>query len=187
MLKPAKIVSFMILIPTVLLGCVASLHTMPVGHAEPVPDWQGVNHVFRDGRVYFGGRPTAAALRDAPRRGITTVVNLRTASEMAGATGFDEGALVRELGMEYVSIPISGDTLSYLHADELKGVLDGTAGPVLIHCASSNRVGALWALYLHRHRGFDLGEAIDRGKQAGLNIPSLVEAVSHAAKANARR
>lgn len=164
-----------------LAGCRTTLDKAPVEPAQPVTDWSGVEKLFQAGEVYFGGQPTAEALEVAPKRGIKVVVNLRSAPEMK-ALGFDEAAIVRRLGMEYVAIPVTPDTFSPADADRLSDVLRETTGPILIHCASSNRVGAVWALYLHRHRGFSLDTAIEHGKRAGLRSDGLVEIIRGASK-----
>jgi hypothetical protein len=57
--------------------------------------------------VFISGQPTAQALRDHRDQGVRTVVNLRSPPEMA-RVGFDEAALVKELGMEYVYLPMRG-------------------------------------------------------------------------------
>src|SRR6185503_16325964 len=57
--------------------------------------------------MFIGGQPTEKALRDMKARGVTTVVNLRSPEEMA-RIGFDEAALVKQLGMKYVYIPMRG-------------------------------------------------------------------------------
>ena len=162
-------------------ACTRSLHDGPVGYAQTVTDWDGFTNLFRDGKLYFAGQPDADALGTAPDRGVKAVVNLRTPDEMTHRVGFDEEALVRELGMEYVSLPVTSASFSVSDADRLKELLSRTPGPVLIHCAGSNRVGALWALYLHRHRGFELDEAIKRGKRAGLRSASMIDAVTRIA------
>ena len=155
-------------------GCAGSLHEASVGHAKPVTDWEGFDQtILRDGPFYFGGQPSEAAIRQAPSRGVTAVVNLRPADEMASKVGFDERRLVTEQGMDYVSIPIAGPTFTRGDADRLKEALEKTDGSVLIHCGSSNRVGALWSLYLHEHRGVELEEAISRGRRAGMTNPKM--------------
>lgn len=169
-----------LLVGALLSGCIASLHRAELGPANPVTDWDGLSTLFRSGKVYFGGQPTADALRAAPERGIKVVVNLRSTPEVE-ALGFDEPALATELGMRYVSIPVTSATFGPSNADRLKTLLSETPGPVLIHCASSNRVGAVWALYLHRHRNVPLGDAIEHGRIAGLRSETLVEAVERAA------
>jgi protein tyrosine phosphatase (PTP) superfamily phosphohydrolase (DUF442 family) len=39
--------------------------------------------------------------------------------------------------------------------------------PVLVHCASANRVGALFALSTYRETG-DFDKALEAGREAGL-------------------
>ncbi|WP_077530946.1 fused DSP-PTPase phosphatase/NAD kinase-like protein [Vreelandella utahensis] len=51
--------------------------------------------------------------------------------------------------------------------------------PVLVHCASSNRVGAMWALYRH-HMGVPAEIALEEAKAAGLKtsrVPAVRERV----------
>lgn len=160
-----------------------TLDKAPVGMAEPVADLQGFNNIFRDGDIYFAGQPNQDALRDSAARGVKVVVNIRADAEMSGAVDFDELALVEKLNMRYVHIPVTPATLSIADADRLHDVLSSTTAPLLVHCGSSNRVGGLWALYLHRHRGLDLDEALKRGRQAGLRSESITEAVKRAAAA----
>src|SRR5436305_1813612 len=57
--------------------------------------------------MFIAGQPTEKALRELRAKGVTTVVNLRMPEEMA-QIGFDEAALVKELGMTYVYIPMRG-------------------------------------------------------------------------------
>src|SRR5437870_6951474 len=57
--------------------------------------------------MFIGGQPTEKALRDMKARGVTTVVNLRSPEEMVRIP-FDEAALVKQLGMKYVYIPMRG-------------------------------------------------------------------------------
>jgi len=159
-----------------LCACTSSLHEAPVGPAQAVTDWIGLEKLTRAGRIFFGGQPTSEALRIAQKRGITVVVNLRSDRETQ-ALGFDEEALVRTLGIEYVTIPITPKTFGTDHADRLKAVLGRTRGPILIHCGSSNRVGAVWALYLNRHRGIALEDAVELGRRAGLRSDVFVEII----------
>ncbi len=158
-----------------LPGCARSLHQASFASAKPIADC-GVRNLSHDGDVYFGGQPTAEALHDAQKKGVKVVVNLRSTREVK-ALDFDEAALVKQLGMEYVAIPITPSTFGPGQADDLKAVLRKTPGPILIHCASSNRVGALWALYLNRHRGVAVDKAIALGRKAGMRSEILVDKI----------
>ena len=105
-----------------------------------------------------------AGLADA---GIVHVINLRTDAENPG---FDEGAAVEAAGMHYHHLPLgSPDDLGVAQVIRLDALLD-TVGdePVLVHCASSNRVGALFALRAAWLEGMDTEQAIDAGRKWGL-------------------
>ena len=168
------------IIAIALSGCSRSLHEASFTTATPVTDWGGVKNLSHDGGVFFGGQPTADAFGTAQKMGVKVVVNLRSDQEMA-AMDFDEAELVERLGMKYEAIPFTPKTFGPADTDALKEVLRKTSGPVLIHCASSNRVGALWAMYLHRHRGVALGDAIALGRKAGLQSEGLVETIRETA------
>lgn len=95
--------------------------------------------------VWGGGQPTREQLQAAAAAGVKSVVNLRPLTE-EGA--WDERAYVEELGMRYVHIPVAGPAeITEENADLLAAVIDDAqARPVLIHCASGKRAGALFAL-----------------------------------------
>ena len=112
------------------------------------------------------GQPSAEQLRDAQARGFRRIVNLRPHSE---PIGYDEAALAAELGLDYVNIPIAGAAdLSLENARALDAAVQGVGGPVLVHCASSNRVGALLALRAQQIQGKTIEDALAVGRAGGL-------------------
>lgn len=169
----------------VMLGSACAtprLSTVAVEEAVPQQGWDGINNLFRDNLMYFGGQPDTAAFgRLANEAGIQTVINFRRPQELE-KLDFDEPALLETLELHYVNIPIMPDTFSKEDMDRLVEVLATTKGPVLLHCSSSNRAGGVWATYLVRHRGFDLEEALRLGRAAGLRSDSMVEAVRRVAE-----
>jgi protein tyrosine phosphatase (PTP) superfamily phosphohydrolase (DUF442 family) len=91
--------------------------------------------------------------------------------------GFDEAGVVAALNMTYIVLPI-GDAaaISDENASRLDKILSGFDGPVLLHCTSSNRVGALLALRQRLH-GATSAEALQTGTAAGLtSLRQTVEA-----------
>jgi protein tyrosine phosphatase (PTP) superfamily phosphohydrolase (DUF442 family) len=56
-----------------------------------------------------------------------------------------------------------------------KVIEDAATAPVLLHCASSNRVGAVWGV-IARERGRTLEEAEAEGKRAGLSSAAMIDA-----------
>ena len=68
-------------------------------------------------------------------------------------------------------------SFSLADVEAVEKVLDDpAAGPVLLHCASSNRVGATWAAVLAR-RGQSLDDALAKGHEAGLRAGPMEDAV----------
>ena len=77
-------------------------------------------------------------------------------------------AEVEALGMTYLSLPVTGeDAISYDNAARLDRLLADIDGPVLLHCGSGNRVGALFALREKLHGAADEA-ALEKGRAAGL-------------------
>ena len=120
--------------------------------------------------LYIGGQPNAEALRRLHDRGVTTVVNLRTAPEMA-KVGFDEAALVRSLGMKYVYLPVRGtQELPYSPrtVDAFSRALEEANGAVLLHCTVAWRASHLWTAYLIKDRGMSPDSALAQGRAINL-------------------
>jgi uncharacterized protein (TIGR01244 family) len=112
------------------------------------------------------GLPSENELREAHAGGLRTVVNLCPAREQK----FDEDALVTSLGMRYEHIPVAGaQDLTRENALRLAQILsDPESRPAVVHCASGNRVGALFALKAYFADGCDPQAAIAAGRAAGL-------------------
>lgn len=165
----------------VAVGCRTPLSQAPIGAARAVSDISGVNNLSRDGDMYFAGQPTRKGLATLAERGVKTIINLRPEGEMVKRVDFDELRAVAALGMEYVTIPLTLDTFDAGDTDRLDEILRVRSGGVLMHCGSSNRVGALWALYLYRHRGLQMEDALTKGRHAGLRAPALIEVIKREA------
>jgi uncharacterized protein (TIGR01244 family) len=111
--------------------------------------------------LFIAGQPTQRALTDMKAQGVTTVVNLRSPSEMQ-RIGFDEAKLIEELGMKYVYLPVRGDAeFPYTTATLAKftEVMSTTEGKVLLHCTVAWRASHLWAAYLIQ-QGVPASEAL---------------------------
>jgi uncharacterized protein (TIGR01244 family) len=110
------------------------------------------------------GQPDEVAFGIFAEQGYTTVIDLRTAGE---DRGMDEAKVVEGLGMEYISLPIGRDDITFDSARSLDQLIEETDGPVLVHCGSANRVGALLALSKSLD-GADDETALDYGKNGGM-------------------
>jgi uncharacterized protein (TIGR01244 family) len=116
-------------------------------------------------KTVSAGQPDVAVLSTFAAAGYVAVIDLRTDKE---DRGFNEPVTIMGLGMSYVSMPIGSETdINFEKAAELDKILSGFDGPVLVHCASGNRVGALFALR-EKANGATNEEALAAGKTAGM-------------------
>ena len=112
------------------------------------------------------GQPSAQQLRDAAANGVTTVIDLRKPDE---DRGYDEAALAEQLGLRYVRLPIAGvGDITEANARTLDRLLKQDGGKTLLHCASSNRTGALLSLIEARINGASVDDALKFGRDAGM-------------------
>jgi len=125
--------------------------------------------------VMSSGQPTEEQFQLLADAGVKHVINLRTPEEME----FDEGALVRSLDMEYHSIPVAVSSgITRENAQALFDLLEDLSGqPVVIHCASGQRVGALIALSAQQNEGMDADAAMEEGARWGLSSPRITPVV----------
>ncbi len=125
--------------------------------------------------VMTGGQPSLEDINKLKERGYSTVINMRTPEE---EVSFDEASLVQELGMEYFSLPVGGlDEINLSTARRLDELLN-SGEKTFIHCASGNRVGAIFALRAFYLEGKTRDQALEIGDQAGLTrLRAQVEAM----------
>src|SRR6267142_1449292 len=121
--------------------------------------------------VFISGQPTERALRDLHAQGVTTVVNLRTPEEMSKRVPFDEPALVKQLGMEYVYLPMRGTAefpYSPAAVKSFAAAMSSAKGKVLLHCTIAWRASHLWAAYLIQDRDVPVATALQQARMINL-------------------
>jgi len=121
--------------------------------------------------IFIGGQPTAKALHELKAQGVTVVVNLRTPEEMKSAVKFDEPALIQELGMRYVYIPMRGNAEFPYSPDAVAKFAEAVRsanGKVLLHCTIAWRASHLWAAYLIKERGVPVETALGNARAINL-------------------
>lgn len=118
--------------------------------------------------ICSAGQPTEAELAALAHKGVRTIINLRHPSEVSG---FDEADVVAAMGMRYVGIPVAGaQDLTPETIARFSGELEDarSRGPVLVHCGSANRVGAVIALEQAWVQRQNSDIALALGRAAGL-------------------
>lgn len=143
----------------------------------PAPSILDTTGMFQDRGVRVGedvfvsGQPTERALRELHEQGVTTVVNLRTPEEMTRNVKFDEAALVAQLGMRYVYLPVRG-TSEYPYSPETLAkfaeAVRSANGKVLLHCTIAWRASHLWAAYLIKEVGIPVEAALANARAINL-------------------
>lgn len=119
------------------------------------------------------GQPTADDLREAAARGITTVIDLRDPME---ARPFDEPALLAELGVGYINIPVVSGDLDDETMEQIIAAMRSHAGTAtLMHCASANRVGGPLIAWLMLEQGKSQEEAVEIAMRGGLRSAEFLE------------
>ena len=123
--------------------------------------------------IITAGQPTREQFDKLDEAGVNTVINMRAADEPGT---WDEEAKADMMGLGYVDIVVTGpEDLTRKKAKLLNAVLRKEQGDFLVHCGSSNRVGALFALRAYWLLDKSPEEALEIGRRAGLT--GLEEAV----------
>lgn len=116
--------------------------------------------------IRSAGQPDAGQFKVFADAGYVAVIDIRGPDE---DRGLDEVKVLEDLGLEYVRMPVVGDeAINYDNARALDELLARYDEPVLVHCGSGNRVGALLALRESLEGASD-EEALEYGKDAGLS------------------
>jgi len=161
---------FLFIAAQMLIACASSPVDM-----QALQDAEILNLRAPESNILASGQPTQGQLEVMAAAGVRHVVNLRTEGE---EVDFDEQQAVEALGMTYYSIPVAGAAgINGSNAGSLLSTLARTAGePVLIHCATGNRVGGLMAVS-HFANSANVDAAMAEGERWGMTSERLQEAV----------
>ncbi len=118
--------------------------------------------------VLTGGQPTFDQLKQAAETGFKTVIDLRTDNELPDPE--QEKAWVEGSGMRYIHISISvAEGFTPQNAKVFAEALSKSENyPLIVHCKSGERVGAMFALKAFHIDEKEIDEALLIGERAGL-------------------
>ena len=162
------------------LSLAAALSALALVLAAPAAMAEEEDHGLRGAKhpqpgVLFGGQPTEAQLEAMAADGLSFVLDLRAEGENRG---FDEPAALRSLDVPYLNLPVDAERMAQPETFErFIEAMENLDGPALVHCASGNRVGALYYAYLVAGKGEDREAARARAKENGLRSAVLEKAV----------
>jgi len=157
-----KISVTIIIVTLAMLSGLALAERIPFGHqVGTVQNYhRAAPQVAISGLIGDGGAPLLAA------HGFKTVIDMRTVNEGTR----EEKALVEGAGMVYVNIPMTVANISDEHLNAFTNAIEKSPKPILVHCGSGNRAGAIWASYLIS-QGTEPEEALEAGRKAGMRAP----------------
>jgi protein tyrosine phosphatase (PTP) superfamily phosphohydrolase (DUF442 family) len=130
---------------------------------------QGIKNFYQvDAHVYRGAQPTDEGFQYLAEIGVKTIVDLREADERSKA----EEAVVRNAGMKYVNVPMTG--LTPPTPSEISAILrileDETPGAVFVHCKrGADRTGAVIGAYRIDHDHWDNARALNEARKLGMS------------------
>lgn len=134
-----------------------------------------VNFSRVDATVACGGATEPSAMAALAAEGFKTVINLRLPSEPGVA---DEEAVVTAAGLTYLHLPMDPMAPTVAAAEHFLTVIaDPSIQPVYIHCASANRVGAVWAIKRVVQDGWTREHAIEEGQAIGMKSQVMFDFV----------
>jgi protein tyrosine phosphatase (PTP) superfamily phosphohydrolase (DUF442 family) len=122
--------------------------------------------------IYLASQPFPDDLRLVRQGGVKTVVSLRFPDEI----DWDEDAVAQRSGLEFVDIPFkTPESLTDDVFDQTRRLLqDETKKPLLLHCHSANRVGAIWLAHRVLDGGLSLAAAEEEATAVGLKSPEYL-------------
>ena len=111
----------------------------------------------------------------AKKRGIKTVITLREKNEI----DWDEAAALEQLELNFYQLGFRApDSLTPTLIEKTVKIMgDPKRTPVMLHCASANRVGALWLAHRVLNDKLDIATARKEAKIVGLRTPAYEERV----------
>ena len=131
----------------------------------------GVENFYKvDNQVYRGAQPSAAGFASLAKLGVKTIIDLREIGEHSQS---GEEAIVKALGMQYVSIPLRKmSTPDNGVVSRVLGLLsDSASAPVFVHCKrGADRTGAIIACYRISHDSWQPKLALSEARDDCMSV-----------------
>ena len=155
---------------------VAAMSGASMGEQISKRQYPGVQNFSRvDATIACGGATTPAAMHALKADGFISIINLRTADE-PGANVDGEASAALKAGVRYFHLPFKAAAPDTAVVERFLAVVAEPANqPVFIHCATANRVAALWLIKRVRLDGWTVDKALTEAEAIGLTSEPLRE------------
>lgn len=130
--------------------------------------------------IIIGPQPSREELQQLKEEGFKSIINLREeGEEEQPLSPQEEGKIAGDLGLEYVHIPVSMDTMSEDKVDRFRERLASLAEPIYVHCRSGKRSGAFTMMHSAVEQGMSGEDALEEAEDMGFecDVPQLEEFV----------
>lgn len=125
------------------------------------------NAIKLDDKFVVGGQPAPDDLEKMSKQGVKSVLNLRTADE----EGFlkDEAKQAEARGLKYSHIPVDAKSIDDNLTDRVLREIKELPKPLLVHCKSGMRAGAMTMMHLALEKGWDSQQALGKAQEQGFD------------------
>ena len=118
------------------------------------------NYLYWNEKLSSSGMPKPEQLKSVAEAGVQIVINLAT-SKSEGAIP-NEGELVKNLGMEYIHIPVDWNNPTKQNLDDFMRAMDDHQDEhVLVHCQANFRASAFVSLHRILRQGWQTDDALE--------------------------
>ncbi|MGF1602080.1 MAG: beta-lactamase hydrolase domain-containing protein [Thermosynechococcaceae cyanobacterium] len=100
--------------------------------------------------------------------GYRSVLNLRSPSEPGFST--EEQQQVEAAGLQYLNIPVDPAQITDPLTDKILTQMEQLAKPILLHCSSGIRSGAMALIYVAIQQGMSVDQAMAKNRLWGLGL-----------------
>lgn len=133
-------------------------------------------------QVTVGPQPSETDIQQLSDAGFKTVVNFRTQGEDEQPLSPDvESEKVKSAGMDYLSLPVSMDSMGPELVDQFRAKYPDLPKPIFAHCKSGKRAGAMMMMHMAVEQGMTGEQTLKKAEEMGFECdkPELMEFVKN--------
>ncbi len=134
----------------------------------------GIVNLKSAGDILISGAADKSGIEYVKSEGVTDIIDLRRSEEI------DPQYIqaVKEAGLAYHHIPMMSSEMTDEQAKQFLETMEGIQNTrVLLQCASANRSGGMFGLYLGATGKCSTDEAIAQAQAAGMRHPGLAQSI----------
>lgn len=134
----------------------------------------GIVNLKSAGDILISGAADESGIEYIKSEGVTDIIDLRRAEEVDP----EYISAVKSAGMNYHHIPMMSNGMTEEQAKQFLETMEGIQDTrVLLQCASANRSGGMFGLYLGATGKCSADEALVQAQAAGLRHPGLAQSI----------